>query len=160
MRYPRHYKVEGREVRDFKELDDDKALKLVVMIYNIRTQYWEESIARNISLGEYINLLALRKSAYLKKSGIFEVKYDKINLKIWKDNDLLRLYDALIPRTERYYAEMGPELTEAQNTERIMYLTALSAADTELKRRENTRNAVTIAGQVLLGALTVALSML
>jgi len=37
MRYPRAYKVEGNEVQEFKDLDDDKALKAVVMIYNIKS---------------------------------------------------------------------------------------------------------------------------
>lgn len=160
MRYPRTYKVEGKEVIDFKQLDDDKALKLVVMIYNIKPQDWEDSIARNVSLGEYINLLSKRNSAYLKKSGVFDIKYDKISFKTWKDPDLLRLYDTLIPKTEKYYIEGGPGLSEVQNTERIMYLTALSAIDTELRRRDNTRNVVSITGQVLMGALTVALSLL
>lgn len=160
MRYPRTYKVEGKEVMDFKQLDDDKALKLVVMIYNINPKDWEDGVAKNISLGEYINLLSKRNSAYLKKSGIFEVKYDKVILKTWKDPDLLKLYDTLVPKTEKYYVEEGPGLSETQNTERIMYLTALSAIDTELRRRDNTRSAMGIAGQVLMGALTVALALL
>lgn len=160
MRYPTSYKVEGKEVSEFKELDDDKALKLVVMIYNVKTTEWEEGIARNISLGEYINLLGKRSSVYLKKSGIFEVKYDRIDLKKWKDEDLLKLYDALMPKAERYYIEAAPGLSETENAERIMYLTALSAVHTELEKRDNTRSAVSIAGQVLMGALTVALSFL
>jgi hypothetical protein len=41
-----------------------------------------------------------------------------------------------------------------------MYLTALSAVDTELRRRDNTRSAMSVASQVLMGALTIALSML
>jgi hypothetical protein len=160
MRYPYTFKVEGKQVIDFKQLDDDKALKLVVMIYNISPKDWEDGIARNVSLGEYINLLSKRNSDYLRKSGIFEVKYDKINLKAWKDPDLLKLYDTLIPKTEKYYVEEAPGLSEVQNTERIMYLTALSAIDTELRRRDNTRNAMGITGQVLMGALTVALALL
>ena len=160
MHYPKTYKVEGREVKEFKELDDDKALKLVVLIYNVKHEQWEESIARSIALQEYIGLLAKRKSAYLKKSGIFEVKYDRVNLKKWKDQDLIKLYESLIPKSETYYVDEAPQLSETQNADRIMYLTAMSAIDTEMKKRDNTRNVATVAGQVLLGALTVALSML
>lgn len=160
MHYPKTYKVEGKEVSEFKELDDDKALKLVVLIYNIKHEEWEESKARSIALQEYIGLLAKRKSAYLKKSGIFEVKYDKVNLKTWKDPDLIKLYESLIPKAETYYLDVAPELTETQNADRIMYLTAMSAIDTQMKKRNNTRNAITIASQVLLGVLTAALSML
>jgi hypothetical protein len=160
MRYPHTYKVEGKEVMDFKQLDDDKALKLVVMIYNISPKDWEDGIARNVSLEEYINLLLRRNSSYLKRSGIFGVKYDKVVLKTWKYPDLLKLYDTLIPKTEKYYTEQGPGLSEVQNTERIMYLTALSAIDTELRKRDNTRSAMSIAGQILMGALTIALALL
>lgn len=160
MRYPRAYKVEGKEVSDFKELDDEKALKLVVLIYNIKPQDWEDGIARSVSLGEYIGLLAKRNSPYLKKSGVFKVQYEKVKLKTWKDPDLVKLYDMLVPKAEKYYIDSATELSDAQNTERIMYLTAMSAVDTELRRRDNTRSAVTIAGQVLVGALTIALSML
>ena len=73
MRYPKDFKVEGRQVTDFKQLDDEKALKLVVLIYNIKPQDSEDRIARSISLDEYIKLLAKRNSPYLKKSGIFKV---------------------------------------------------------------------------------------
>jgi hypothetical protein len=160
MHYPKTYKVEGKEVREFKELDDDKALKLVVLIYNVKHEEWKESIARSIALQEYIRLLAKRRSAYLKKSGIFEVKYDKVKLKTWKDPDLIKLYESLTPKAEIYYVEAAPQLSDVQNAERIMYLTAMSAIDTEMKKRDNTRNVVSIASQVLIGALTVALSML
>ena len=160
MRYPSSFKVEGKEVKDFKQLDDDKALKLVVMIYNIKAQDWEDRMARSISLEEYISLLAKINSVYLKKSGIFRVSYHKIKLKDWKDENLIRLYNTLTPKAEKYYIETGPELSEIQNTERIMYLTAMSAVDTELRRRDNTRSAMSVASQVLMGALTIALYML
>ena len=50
MRYPSTYKVEGKEVKEFKDLDDDKALKAVVLIYNAKSDIWEDSIARRIAL--------------------------------------------------------------------------------------------------------------
>jgi len=160
MHYPRAYRVEGGEVKDFKEFDDEKALKLVALIYNVRCEKWEEGIARSIALRQYIDLLAKRKSAYLKHSGIFESKYDKVNLRAWKDADLVRLYRSLLPKVDAYYVDAAPELTEIQNAERILYFTALSAIDTEMKRRSNTRDAVTIAANILLGAIGAALSML
>jgi len=160
MRYPSTFKVEGKEVRDFKELDDERALKLAVLIYNIKPQDKEDGIARSISLDVYIGLLAKRNSAYLKKSGIFKVQYKKVKLKDWKDQNLASLYEALSPRAEKYYVDPGPELSDIQNTERIMYLTAMSAIDTELRRRDNTRSVVSVAGQILMGALSIALSML
>jgi hypothetical protein len=160
MRYPKDFKVEGRQVTDFKQLDDEKALKLVVLIYNIKPQDSEDRIARSISLDEYIKLLAKRNSPYLKKSGIFKVQYRKVRLKSWNDQALVDLYNALAPKAEKFYIDQQPEVSDSQNTERIMYLTAMSAVDTELRRRDNTRSAMSMAGQVLMGALTVALSLL
>jgi hypothetical protein len=160
MRYPSDFKVDGREVKDFKQLDDEKALKLVVLVYNIKPQDNEDRIARSISLDEYIKLLAKRNSPYLKKSGIFKVQYKKAKLKSWGEQALVDLYNALAPKAEKYYIDRPPEVTDSMNTERIMYLTAMSAIDTELRRRDNTRSAMSVAGQVLMGALTIALSLL
>ena len=109
---------------------------------------------------EYIKLLAKRNSPFLKKSGIFKVQYRKVRLKSWNDQALVDLYNALAPKAEKFYIDQQPEVSDSQNTERIMYLTAMSAVDTELRRRDNTRSAMSMAGQVLMGALTVALSLL
>lgn len=160
VRYPSVYKVAGTEVKNFKELDDEKALKLVVLIYNAKHENWEDGIARSLALQEYIGLLAKRKSPYFKKSGIFDVSYDKVSLSKWKDEDLIKLYDILEPKATAYYVDAAPELTEIQNADRIIYLTAVSAITTEMKKRSNTRNAVAITTQILTGLLTVALSMI
>jgi hypothetical protein len=160
MRYPRTYKVEGKVVKEFKELDDDKALKLVVMIYNIKHEDKLDSIARSIALDEYISLLAKRNSPYLKKSGIFKVQYKKVDLKKWDDRQLAGFFEDIRPKAERFYAGAGTEISETQNTERIMYLTALSAVDTELRRRDNTRDVIKVGGQILFGVLTAALAIL
>ena len=160
MRYPTTYKVEGKEVKDFKDLDDDKALKAVVLIYNSKSDVWEDSLARSIALEEYLKLLKNRKSAYIKKSGIFNIRYDKVKISKIKDEDLERLHDALMPKAEVYHMDSAPELSEIQNANRIIYLTAIISVEQELKRRDNTRNAISIAGQVLVTILTVALQMI
>jgi hypothetical protein len=160
MRYPTTYKVEGKEVKDFKDLDDDKALKAVVLIYNSKSDVWEDSLARSIALEEYLKLLKNRKSAYIKKSGIFNIRYDKVKISKIKDEDLARLHDALMPKAEVYHMDSAPELSEIQNANRIIYLTAIISVEQELKRRDNTRNAISIAGQVLVTILTVALQMI
>ena len=158
MRYPGYYKVDGKEVKDFKQLDDEKALKLVVLIYNVKREGWEDGIARDIALQEYIKLLEKRNSPYIKKSGIFTVNYEKVKLSSWKDEDLIKFYRELLPRARNYYIDSAADLTEVQNAERILYLTALSVVNTEMKKRRNTRNAVTTGSEVLLGALMIALS--
>ena len=160
MRYPSAYKVEGKEFKDFKDLDDERALKIIALIYNVKHECREDGIARSVALEEYQKLLAKRKSQYVKNSGIFDIKYDKVKLSSWEAGDLIKLYDCLTPKANAYYAECGPELTEIQNSERIVYLTAIGAVVKELKRRDITDKAMAIAGQVLSAALTIALSLI
>jgi len=160
MNYPTAYKVEGKEYAEFKELDDDRALKLVALIYNVAVENWEDGIARSVALEEYMTLLDKRNSKYIKNSGIFEAKYDKIKLSAWKDEDLIKLFNALAPKADLYYMDAAPELTEIQNAQRIVYLTAINAIDTEMKKRRNTKSAVSIASQILMTALSVALSVI
>lgn len=158
MQFPGAYKVEGVEAQKFVELDDEHALKIVALIYNVKHEEWEDGIARNLALEQYMALLKKRKSEYVEKSGVFDIKYDKVNLRKWKDADLVNLYRKLLPRSKDYYIDASAELNDRQNAERILYLTALNTVSTEINRRKNTRNAIEIASQLLVGALTVALS--
>jgi len=160
VNYPRIYKVDGKEYADFKELDDERALKAVALIYNARHDMSEDSIARNIALDEYMKLLKKRNSAYLKKSGIFDTKYEQVDLKKWGDGELRRLYETLKPRADLYYMDSAVDLTEAQNADRLMYLTSVNAIENELRRRGNTKNATIMAGQILVGVLSLALAMI
>lgn len=160
MRYPRDYKVEGHEFREFKEMDDDHALKTVALIYNVRHDEWEDSIARSIALDEYLKLLAKRKSAYIKNSGILEVKYTKVDISAWTDDELEKLCDLLVPKAEAYYKEDVEGLSEIKNAERIVYVTALNSTMRELKKRSNTRDAIMVATQVLGAVVTIALGMI
>lgn len=160
MKYPNAYKVEGKEFKEFKEMDDDHALKVVALIYNIKPADWEGGIARSIALEEYLNLLAKRKSAYVRNSGIFDIKYDKVKISKWKDEDLVKLYETIAPRAEAYYIDSAGDLTEIQNSERIIYLTSVNLVVKELKKRQNAKNAMTVASQVLVTALSIALSMI
>jgi len=158
MRYPNAYKIEGKEFKEFKEVDDDRALKVVALIYNVKPQAWEDGIARSLALDEYLGLLKKRKSQYIKNSGIFDMKYDKVKLASWKDADLVRLYDVLAPKAACYYEDCAPELSETQNAERILYLTAVHSVVGELKKRNTTQKVLEVATQVVGGALILALS--
>jgi hypothetical protein len=160
MRYPRAYKVEGKEVQEFKDLSDEQALKVVALIYNVAHESWEDGAARSIALEKYLTLLAKRRSAYIRDSGVFGIKYDKVNLASWKDDDVVKLYNALIPAADSYYMDTSQDLTDIENARRIMYLTALNSLDDEMKRRDMKRSAVAMAGNVLMTALMVALSMI
>lgn len=159
-RYPSVYKVDGSEVKKFEELDDDKSLKMIALIYNVRHETWEDGIARSLALEEYLGMLSRRKTPYLKQSGVFDIKYDKADIKKWKDEDLMKLYDILLPKAEAYYIDVAPDLSEAKNAERIVYLTSVSVIAREFKARNDTRNAIAIAGQVVATVLSAALAMI
>lgn len=160
IRYPSAYKVEGKEFKEFKDLSDDQALKVVALIYSVMPEGWEDGIARSLALEEYMKLLAKRNSKYIKDSGIFDAKYDKVKLSTWKDEDLIKLFDHLAPKARTYYAESAIELTETQNAERITCLTATNSVVAELKNRDITQKAFSVAINVLMTALSVALSMI
>ena len=160
MRYPSVYKVEGQEFREFKELDDDKVVKMIVQIYNVKSEVWEDGIARSISLQTYLDLAKKRNSAYINKSGVFGMEYDKVNISSWKDEDLEKLFDSLAPKARQFYMDSAPELNEMQNANRVIYLTSVSAINKELHKRKNTRDAISVASQLLDGALSIALGMI
>jgi hypothetical protein len=160
MHYPTGYKVEGKEFKEFKELDNERALKLIALIYNVRTETWEDGMARSIALEEYQKLISKRSSAFVKNSGILKIEYTRANIPQWKDADLVKLYDTLNSKTADYYMNSAPELSEMQNVKRIMYVTAMNSIVKELKKRENTKTVVSVASQILLTALSTALSMI
>lgn len=160
MRYPTCYKVEGQEFKQFKDLDDEKALKVVALIFNVKPETYEDGIARSIALEQYLGLLAKRNSKYIKDSGIFDTKYDKVKLSAMGNEDLERLYDTLAPKAAHFYIDAAPELTETQNAQRIVYVTAVNAVCKELKRRDNVAKAVDVASQLLAGALSIAFAMI
>ena len=160
MRYPGAYKVEGKEFKEFKDLDDERALKVVALIYNVNHEAWEDGIARSIALEEFQGLLKKRNSKYIKKSGIFAIAYEKVKISAWSDEDLMKLYDSLAPKADRYYENRAPEITEIENAQRITYLTAINSIVKELKKRDIAQKAMAIVSKVLTTALTVALSII
>ncbi len=154
------YKVEGKEYKTFEELDDDKALKMVVMIYNVNTNSQEEIAAKNIALTKYMRILKGRNSKYLKESGVFDLGYEKIYLNKWHDEDLRRVFKYLQSQPEKYDFETTAELTEQQNTRRIVYLTAMVSIAEEVKKRDNSRYAMDVFGNMLGVAIAVAVSLI
>ena len=159
-RLPLGYKVEGKEYISFKDLGDDQAMKMFALIYNIKTDEWADGVAKSLALSEFRELLKKRKSKYIKSSGIFDVEFEKVDLKKWTDHDLVKVYEALEPKAKAYYESSAANLTEEENATRVMYLTAMSAIVKDLQKRETTRSAMQVAGEVLTIALSVALSLI
>ena len=152
------YKVDGVEFKTFKDLSDEQALKVTVMVYNVAGETPEEKIARSITLSEMIELLKKRKSAYLKNSGIFDMTYEEVDLKSWSDDDLTKVYHALKNRVDISNYRSISSLTEEENAHRIVYLTGMTAIVAELQKRDNVRQTWSVVGQVLMTALSIAVS--
>lgn len=159
-RLPKGYKVGGEELVRFKDLSDDQALKMVVLIYNVKPELWEDEISRSLTLEEYLKLLKKRHSKYVKSSGIFELEYKKERLNKWSDEDLLKILKALDSKSQDYYEVTAGELSERENAVRIMRLTGMSVIVNELKKRTGTRTAMQVFGQALTVALSIALAVI
>ena len=156
-----NYKIDGEECADFNKLSDEQALKAVVMTYNVKTESADELIAKTLTLQSQMDMIAKRKSAYIKSSGVFdEIKFDRLDLKTWTDDDLILAYNTLKDKGNLSYDKPSATLNEKENARRIIYMTGMQALVNELERRENTRQAWGVAAQLLSAALTVAVSMI
>ncbi|MEA3489385.1 MAG: hypothetical protein U9R44_03460 [Candidatus Omnitrophota bacterium] len=152
------YKLEGKEYKTFAELDDEHALMMIVMIFNVPAETFEDGVAKNITISRFMETLGKRKSAYLKNSGVFGLAHEKVELKNWNDDDLLAVYNALEPKVSAHYLKPVSELSDRENAARIVRLTGMSAVVSELRKRSNTRQAWNVLAQVLVVALNVALA--
>ena len=154
------YKVEGREYRKFADLSDEDATKVVVSFFNVPDEIYEDSVAKYLTIQKYMEILEKRKSEYIENSGIFGLAYKEIDLKLWNDQDLVTVYEALERRTIEYRYAPVATLTERENALRICRLTGMNCLIDELRRRKNTREAWGVAAQLVTVALQVALSMI
>lgn len=145
------------QYRKFSQLNDDQALDMVVLIYNTPTEVYEETIAKNITIDEFLAALKKRKSRSIEESGIFEIKYEKVVLKEWPDEMLVQVYESLDNRINDHDPEPVSELTHEENALRVMRLTARDSIVKEGKRRDNTKIFKEIAANAAMVALNVAL---
>jgi hypothetical protein len=160
-KYDYKYRIDGQEYGDFKNLSDEAALKAVVMTYNVKTESADELIAKTLTLQTQMDMLAKRKSAYIRSSGVFEqIKFDRLDLKTWTDDELILAYNTLKEKTILSYDKPSDTLTEQENARRIVYMAGMQVIVNELEKRENTKQAWAVAAQLLSTALTVAVSMI
>ena len=155
------YKIDGEEHADFTKLSDEQALKAAVMTYNVKTESADELIAKTLTLQSQMDMLSKRKSSYIKDSGVFDqIKFDRLDLKTWTDDDLILAYNSLKDKANLSYNKPSAALDERENARRIVYMTGMQALVNELEHRENTKQAWAVASQLLSAALTVAVSMI
>lgn len=140
------------------DVSDEKALETYTLIYNVQPRTWELETAKNLSLEEFSEALKKRKSRFIKESGVFDLEYNKVDLKNWSDTQLLEFYDHLDARVKNIDISAIPESTDDENALRIIYMSARDRIAREGYRREGLRNFWTIFGQVINVALAVAIS--
>jgi hypothetical protein len=158
--YKHSFKIEGKEYKKFKDLDDEQALQMVVMFYNVPEETYEDGVARGLTLEMYMEALEKRKSEYLKSSGVFDLAYKKVELKTWDDQNLVNVYDALEKKVINQGFRLISELSERESAVKIVRLTGMNSIVQELKNRQITREAWGVAAQLLTVALQVALTAL
>lgn len=152
------YKIGEKEFVQFKDLNDENALKMVVLLHNVSAETYEEGVAKNLTIEEYTKLLKKRNSKYLKESGVFELAYDKINFNEWGDEDLLTIFEALERKSNKYKYEPVSSLTDQENASRIVHFAGMAMIAKELKKRTNTQRAWAFISNALTVALGVALA--
>jgi len=150
----------GKKVKKFKDLSDEEALKTVVAIYNCVPPSDEDIIAKNIALKEYIGELAKRKSTYLEGSGVFQLTYKDEMLKTWSDQQTAEMYRLLEAKAVRYDKTDIGGLSEQDKALRLIRITAMQVIYREGTKRDIFRNTMLMATNVLMVAMSVAVSIL
>ncbi|MDP8298732.1 MAG: hypothetical protein P9L88_02340 [Candidatus Tantalella remota] len=152
------YKVDGKAYTKFDELTDEQALKMTILVFNVRTEAYDDGVARSVTLTELMEQLKKRKSSYLKNSKVFELHYETIDIESWSDDDLIGMYNALEAKMSVYNGRDIVALSDRENALRIARITGMTEMVNELKRRQNKRQAWNIFAQVLTTALQVAIT--
>jgi hypothetical protein len=154
------YKKDSVEFREFKELSDDEALKMVAELYNVTPDNEKDGIAKNITLTEYMADLKKRKSPYIDASGMYELSYTEVDLRKWSDQEIVEFYKYLTQKVRGYERVNEVSLSERAKAIRVIHITARNAVYAEGKRRDIVRQLMEVVGTVLVTALNAALYMI
>jgi len=119
-----------------KGLDDQDALELGCAICNVKAEDRDKEIAKNIAIGKYLKELKKRKSPLIEESGMLEIKYEKINLKKFGNAEIIRLFRSLDREPFSYKTKTIAELTKDEESEKIVYVTAMNELLKEARRRQ------------------------
>ena len=131
---------------------------MTILVFNIRTEAYDDAVARSVTISELMEQLKKRKSAYLNNSKVFDLSYESIDIQKWTDEDLISMYNSLEAKMSVYNGRGVAELSDRENALRIARITGMTEMVNELKRRQNKRQAWNIFAQVLTTTLQVALS--
>ena len=147
------------DYRHLRGLDDSAALNRVAEIYNTPVETKAEEVAKNLALEDFIEELKSRRSEVIEQSGIFDVQYERIELKNWRDEDLVETFEVLQSRAKMHDARPVSRLTHKEKIIRIIHVKGMDSIYDEFKKRDTTKNVLSFLGQVLGVALSVAAGM-
>jgi len=154
------YVLEGKEYKNLKELNDDQALEMGALIYNARVETSAEKAAKNLTIERYLDDLRKRRSKKIKESGILELEYEEVDLKGWKREELVGMFESLKAQIDYSASQPSENTTERENARMIIHATGINSIVSELKRRQDTETFWQVFSQVLVIAANVALSLI
>jgi len=152
------YISEKAEYKEFKELTDQEAVDMVCRIYNVIARTRFEEMAKSIALSEYMKALGKRKSALVRDSGILNVEYEKVDIRKWTNDEIISFNSLLNARLAKYSTEPLAYLTDEENIERVVFLTARECVASDIKRRQGFEYGMGVAEMLLGAAASAALS--
>lgn len=150
----------GQHATKFKKLSDEEALKIVAAVYNCRSEAPMDMTAKNITLGTYIDDLKKRRSKYLEDSGVFQLSFDREDIKKWTDRQIVETFRALETKALQYERTGEADLREEEKTAQLIRLTAMDAIYREGKRRDLFRNILEASMRALTIAASIAAAMI
>ncbi|MFH1593438.1 MAG: hypothetical protein ABID09_01915 [Candidatus Omnitrophota bacterium] len=91
-----------------KDLSDEKVIEMFNDVYDKKVTIRVDEAAKDITITALMTALQTTRSEEIKRSGILEREYKKIDLRKWTDEDLLSAYRALERETKEKETE-SPE---------------------------------------------------
>ena len=81
-----------------KGLTDSEALELFEGVYSEPVEDRTDTVAKNLTITAFMRAFKSMNSKEIKKSGVMNRKYEKVDLDKWTDNELVLMYDDLDTR--------------------------------------------------------------
>jgi hypothetical protein len=160
-----NYMGENLKETHLKGLTDAQGLEMFRRIYEEPVEDPLDQSAKDITITAFMNAFLSMRSSEIRSSGVLKMKYKKVDLRKWTDNDLSNAYhglDARLRKSKKKQADPGAddekslywsvqdfsnapaeqeevsEKEEKNSPLAIIRLTAMYAIGNELSRRGET----------------------
>ncbi len=160
------------------ELSDGQMIELFHKVYDEPAEDQIDRIAKDITITALTNAMEARRSREIKGSGVLKAEHKKVELKKWTDNDLLDTYRSLRVKLDTGAAEAAADTNgynsaywgtssardeekaaapeNADETLKIMRLTAACSIENELSRRDKIASRWAVVGTAAGVTATIA----